>query len=89
MIASTGDQPALFVATPAPPPAESPVTGVAFLGADPAASDAAVIGDGYGWLADALPAPAAPTCPDCHRPAVLPAAAPVLWTCPHCHPTEV
>ncbi|MCA2227401.1 hypothetical protein [Nonomuraea aurantiaca] len=81
------DQASLFTLT-ASDDAERVVSGVRFIAADPAASDAALIGDGYGWLAAALPAPRPPTCPACHRPTVLPAAAPVLWTCPRCHPTE-
>lgn len=57
---------------------------------DPAAYDAALAGDGYGWL-DALAGADredAPACPVCRAPMVLPGWAPVLWTCPACHPAE-
>ncbi|MFC4529136.1 hypothetical protein [Sphaerisporangium dianthi] len=82
---AAGEQAALFALDPS---ADGPVSGVPYLGADPAVSDAALVGDGYGWLAAALPAPAAPPCPDCTLPQILPASAPVLWTCPRCHPLE-
>jgi len=55
---------------------------------DPAASDAALVGDGFGWLAALLPTPRPPVCERCGQPMVLPAGAPVLWTCPACHPQE-
>jgi hypothetical protein len=55
---------------------------------DPAASDAALAGDGFGWLAALLPAPAPPACESCGRAMALPAGAPVLWACPACHPGE-
>lgn len=86
MTAEPGDQASLFVV--APDDADAAVSGVHFAAADPTTSDAALAGDGYGWLAAALPAPSPPTCPTCHRATVLPAGAPVLWTCPHCHPVE-
>lgn len=71
-----------------PDSARAVASGVRFIAADPATSDAALAGDGYGWLAAALPTPRPPACPACRRPAVLPARAPVVWTCPHCHPME-
>ncbi|MGW4640777.1 hypothetical protein ACWEN6_19745 [Sphaerisporangium sp. NPDC004334] len=80
-----GAQATLFALDPS---ADAPVSGVPYLGTDPAASDAALAGDGYGWLAAALPAPTAPPCSACHRPQILPTSAPVLWTCPRCHPLE-
>ncbi|MFB4273361.1 hypothetical protein [Nonomuraea sp. GTA35] len=86
MTAEPGAQASLFVV--APDSADATVSGVRVAAVDPAANDAALAGDGYGWLAAALPAPSPPTCPACHRPTVLPASAPVLWTCPHCHPVE-
>lgn len=55
---------------------------------DPAASDAALAGDGFGWLAALLPAPASPACEGCGLPMTLPAGAPVLWACPACYPGE-
>ena len=55
---------------------------------DPAASDAALTGDGYGWLAGLLGTPQPPACEPCGQPMSLPAAAPVLWACPSCHPQE-
>ena len=83
---STADtQTALF--TIESEPAE-PVSGVPAGRFDPAAYDAALTGDGYGWLADLLPAPQAPTCERCGQPMRLPGAAPVLWACPACHPAE-
>ncbi|MFG3442846.1 hypothetical protein ACGF0J_36865 [Nonomuraea sp. NPDC047897] len=82
----TDDQASLFTVTT--DLAGTAVSGVPYQATDPAASDAELRGDGYGWLAAALPAPRSPACPTCHRPAVLPTAAPVLWTCPYCHPTE-
>ncbi len=69
-------------------PAPVPVTGVAGECRSPAASDTALTGDGYRWLADLLPAPAAPACERCRTVMRLPAAAPVLWACPACHPGE-
>lgn len=69
-------------------PAPAPVTGIPGECRSPAASDAALTGDGYGWLADLLPAPAAPACERCHAPMRLPADAPVLWACPQCYPQE-
>ncbi|MFI7145110.1 hypothetical protein ACIBO2_09360 [Nonomuraea sp. NPDC050022] len=82
------DQASLFTVTTASTDVAAAVSGLPYLAADPAGSDAALAGDGYGWLAAALPAPRPPACPVCHRPTVLPASAPVLWTCPHCHPAE-
>jgi hypothetical protein len=55
---------------------------------DPAVYDAALAGDGYGWLARLLPAAPSPACQGCARPMSLPSAAPVLWACPACHPGE-
>ncbi|MFC6083701.1 hypothetical protein [Sphaerisporangium aureirubrum] len=82
---STAEQSALFVADL---DTGTPISGVTSIGADPAASDAALVGDGYLWLATALPRPHPPACHRCHLPEVLPASAPVLWTCPRCHPQE-
>ncbi|MFI6530829.1 hypothetical protein ACIBHY_00195 [Nonomuraea sp. NPDC050547] len=80
------DQASLFVV--APDSTGAVVSGVRVVATNPAASDAALAGDGYEWLAAALPAPSPPTCPTCHGLTLLPAGAPVLWTCPHCHPVE-
>ncbi len=79
-------QPALFAAGPVP---AAPVSGVPAGRFDPAASDAALAGDGYGWLADLLPAPQPPACEECGHLMSFPATAPVLWACPVCHPGEV
>jgi hypothetical protein len=79
-------QDALFTAEAAP---VAPVSGVPAGRFDPAAYDAALTGDGYGWLAGLLPDPRPPACEGCGRPMVLPAAAPVLWACPACQPAEV
>lgn len=79
------DQTSLFN-TPDRSPAVA--SGVTFRHTDPAAYDAALIGDGYGWLAALLPDPAPPACETCDAVMVLPASAPVLWTCPACHPGE-
>jgi hypothetical protein len=79
-------QPGLFADLPEAPTVAS---GISAVRTDPGASDAALAGDGYGWLAELLPAPAAPTCEECGAVMVLPGAAPVLWTCPACHPAEV
>ena len=54
----------------------------------PAGYDAALAGDGYGWLAGLLGSPQPPACESCGQPMSLPAAAPVLWACPACHPRE-
>jgi hypothetical protein len=78
-------QDALFDAEPA---AQPPVTGVAAGRFDPAAYDAALAGDGYGWLAALLPAPQPPPCEGCGLPMALPATAPALWACPACHPQQ-
>ena len=78
-------QSALFTAEPVP---AAPVSGVAAGRFDPAAYDATLTGDGYGWLADLLPAPQPPACEGCGQPMCLPAAAPVLWACPACEPAE-
>ena len=67
---------------------DEPVSGVAAGRFDPAAYDAALTGDGYGWLADLLAAPQPPACQGCGQPMSLPAAAPVLWACPACYPHE-
>ena len=56
---------------------------------DPAVSDAALVGDGFGWLAGWLPAPCPPGCERCGALMVLPPAVPELWVCPACHPGEV
>ena len=69
-------------------PADLPVSGVPAVRRDPAASDAALAGEGYGWLAAMLPAAQAPACDRCRTLMRLPAAAPVLWACPACHPAE-
>ncbi|TMR05557.1 hypothetical protein ETD86_53115, partial [Nonomuraea turkmeniaca] len=53
--AEPGDQASLFVV--APDSTSAVVSGVCYAAADPTASDAALAGDGYGWLAAALPAP--------------------------------
>ena len=73
--------------TAEPVPA-APVSGVPAGRFDPAAYDAALTGDGYGWLADLLAAPQPPACEGCGQPMSLPAAAPVLWACPACQPAE-
>ncbi len=78
-------QAALFTVETEP---AAPVSGVPSGRYDPAAYDAALTGDGYGWLADLLPGPQPPACERCGRPMSLPAAAPVLWACPACHPGE-
>ena len=78
-------QAALFAVDAAP---AVPVSGVPAGRYDPAASDAALTGDGYGWLADLLAAPQPPACEGCWQPMSLPAAAPVLWACPACQPAE-
>ncbi len=78
------DTGALFTAD-APPAVAS---GIPYRPTDPAASDAALTGDGYAWLAALLPDPEPPACEACGAVMVLPAAAPVLWTCPTCHPSE-
>ena len=65
-----------------------PVTGIPAARFDPAAYDAALTGDRYGWLTDLLASPQPPACPTCGQPMSLPAAAPVLWACPACHPAE-
>ena len=80
------DQEVLF--TPETIPAR-PLSGVPAGRFDPAASDAALAGDGYGWLARLLTAPQPPSCETCGRPMSLPTVAPVLWACPACHPGEV
>lgn len=85
-ITAPDGQAPLFGDTTARPPA--PVTGVRASCHDPAASDAALAGDGYRWLAALLPDPQAPACERCGRLMVLPAAVPVLWACPACHPGE-
>jgi hypothetical protein len=77
-------QVALFTAEPVP---ALPVSGIPAGRFDPAASDAALTGDGLGWLADLLASPAPPVCESCGHPMSLPAV-PVLWACPACHPQE-
>lgn len=72
-----------------PAPETAPVPGVAAGRFSPAASDAALAGDRFGWLAALLPAPVPPACETCGQPMRLPAPAPVLWACPACHPAEV
>jgi hypothetical protein len=66
----------------------APVSGVPAGRFDPAAYDAALAGDGYGWLASLLGSQQPPACEACGRLMRLPAAAPVLWACPACHPGE-
>jgi hypothetical protein len=83
MIAPAQD--ALFDAEPA---AEAPVTGVPAGQFSTAPYDAALAGDGYGWLVDMLGSPQSSSCERCGQPMRLPAAAPVLWACPACHPRE-
>jgi hypothetical protein len=78
-------QESLFAIDPAPP---EPGSGVPAGQFDPAAYDAALTGDGYGWLAGLLPAPQSPACGGCGQPMTLPAAAPVVWACLACHPGE-
>jgi hypothetical protein len=78
-------QAALFTAEPVP---AAPVSGIPAGRFDPAASDAALTGDGLGWLADLLASPQPPVCDACGRRMSLPASAPVLWACPACHPGE-
>lgn len=78
-------QDVLFTVEPAPAELVSGVPAGRF---DPAAYDAALTGDGYGWLAGLLPGPQPPACEGCGRPMSLPAAAPVLWACPACQPGE-
>jgi hypothetical protein len=75
----------LFNLEPAPAGLVSGVPAGRF---SPAASDAALAGDGYGWLADLLGSPQPPACGTCGHPMSLPAAAPVLWACTACHPGE-
>ena len=82
---SAPGQAALFTVKAAP---AVPVSGAPAGRFSPAASDAALAGDGYGWLAALLPAPQPPACGECGQPMSLPAAAPVLWACPACHPAE-
>lgn len=43
----------------------------------------ALAGDGYGWLAAVLPAPAPLVC-DLHRTPMVLADPPPLWVCPTC-----
>jgi len=84
-VSGPDSQAALFTAEPVP---AAPVSGVPAGRFDPAASDAALTGDGYGWLADLLASPQPPVCEACGQVMSLPAAAPVLWACPACHPQE-
>jgi hypothetical protein len=79
-------QPGLFTDLPEQAPAVA--SGIGATRTDPAASDAALTGDAYGWLTELLPTPAAPACERCEGAMVLPVTAPVLWTCPICHPQE-
>jgi ribosomal protein L37AE/L43A len=78
-------QAALFTVEAEP---AAPVSGVPAGRFGPAAYDAALTGDGYGWLSDLLSGPQPPACEGCGQPMSLPAAAPVLWACPACHPRE-
>jgi len=78
-------QTALFTLEAAP---AAPVSGVPAGAFDPAAYDAALTGDSYGWLANLPGSPQPPACESCGQPMSLPAAAPVLWACPACHPGE-
>jgi hypothetical protein len=82
----TAEPAALFNLDPAP---AEPVSGVPAGRYDPAVYDAALTGDGYGWLAALLTGPQPPACGRCGQPMSLPAAAPVLWACPACQPAEV
>jgi hypothetical protein len=84
-VSTTDHQTALFAVETAP---TEPVSGVPAGRYDPAAYDAALTGDGYGWLADLLAAPQPPACAGCGQPMSLPAVAPVLWACPACQPAE-
>ncbi len=68
--------------------ASKPVSGLPAGRFAPAASDAALAGDGYQWLRALLPALQPPACETCGQPMRLPAAAPILWTCPACHPGD-
>ncbi|MET8698260.1 hypothetical protein ABZW10_05205 [Kitasatospora sp. NPDC004723] len=76
----SADQEALFTTDTAPEPMPGAVP---YLAADTSGFDAAVAGDGYGWLARLLPPPVPLTCPRCRRPMRLPAV-PLLWQCPAC-----
>lgn len=78
-------QAVLFTADPVP---AAPVSGIPAGQFDPAASDAALAGDGFGWLTALLPGPQPPVCEACGQPMSLPATAPVLWACPACQPGE-
>ena len=80
-------QPELFPAATVSGPAEQ-VTGIAAGRFDPAAYDAMLTGDRYGWLTDPLASPQPPACQTCGHPMSLPTAAPVLWACPACQPAE-
>src|SRR6266702_5720698 len=62
-------QAALFTVEAEP---AAPVSGVPAGRFGPAAYDAALAGDGYGWLADLLPGPQSPACERCGRPMSLP-----------------
>ncbi|MFI0736831.1 hypothetical protein ACH4PU_01800 [Streptomyces sp. NPDC021100] len=66
-------------------PQQNPETppAVSYQAADTTLYDAALAGDGYGWLARLLPAPAPLPCPRCRRPMRLPAVR-LLWQCPAC-----
>jgi hypothetical protein len=75
----------LFTDFPAAPAVAS---GIGAVHTEPGIGEAALTGDGYGWLAKLLPVPAAPTCKRCGVVMVLPGTALVLWTCPTCHPQE-
>ncbi|AEH11006.1 hypothetical protein FsymDg_3729 [Candidatus Protofrankia datiscae] len=61
-----------------PPPAALP-----YQAADPAAANAGLAGDGYGWLAAMLPAPAPLVC-EVHGTVMALADPPPLWICPDC-----
>jgi len=82
---SAPGQTALFTAETTP---AEPVSGVPAGRFSPAASDAALTGDGYAWLADLLGSAQPPACEACGQSMHLPGAAPVLWACPACHPGE-
>jgi hypothetical protein len=82
---TTAEPAALFDLAPAP---AEPVSGIPAGRFGPTAYDAALPGDGYGWLTELLASPQPPTCEACGQLMSLPTAVPVLWACPACHPGE-